>query len=529
MERAHLDECASFFAEIKDDDDDAERFWSQQFKEHVHATMRLHTEKLTAQHGEVQFQRFEVTRARIALNQVAAERLQAWAARLNPNLALASEKLRLFNARILEEDLSPATKTAAKQNTQTKKTQPERRPCGFADALSRANFTKVIAERDSAEHGGSDEGSGDCVFSTKSLRAVQEQQRIVQAADVSSPRVEKDRHGERSSYGSKYCGYRIMRSEVIDSTVHLASSSLPQLRSVMASVYFSKIESDVELSKRSKPLRTMEQHFFTWLSARYRLREQITQWALSIFRSVEAHAKHECDVLVFGRILQNALPEGIAILQDRLKGTAEAYLQNALKEQIQLAGASDHKWKTFWLLWMSKGVPYWACKKLVCHLYRSQESSKVLARIAPYLFKCTHDQDQEFNASMQTPASAINSSHNQQACAHRDLLQVLLRFQLDMTEAYIADFKNAFHEIDADDDGVLSAAELHELCSRLGKLMASELSVASALQLQALEVSKARTSQKIEDYRCPCAAEIFSSLLTARCEVLGGTKLHIPR
>lgn len=225
---------------------------------------------------------------------------------------------------------------------------------------------------------------------------------------------------------------------------------LRQLREIMSSVYQSKTQHDQRCQDLQEPKETLEQHLYSFLSKRYGLKSVVHEWAQTIFRSIQKYAMREVDVLVFGKILQNTLSESFVTVQDTLKQTVQMLLRSNLQQRHQQRAQTeiDSLWRTR----ARSGVPITECEEVVRYMYNDRDCAVVLARL-----------------HTMTEADAIENTEPG-VIKYRDFLQILLTFQMQLTESFLKDFVEIFNEIDTDRDGIVQAHEMEKLVETLATI-----------------------------------------------------------
>merc|ERR1712187_955198 len=110
---------------------------------------------------------------------------------------------------------------------------------------------------------------------------------------------------------------------------------------------------------------------------------------------------------------------------------------------------------------------------------------------------------------------------------NKDLVQVILRFQMDLTEGFFSDFGKTFREVDAVEDGIVSQSEMQDLLNKLLvdiNLISDSASVAtkSTLNESKLEVQNAiLITQRATFSEC---ADMFAGVIGARWAIIKDMK-----
>lgn len=219
---------------------------------------------------------------------------------------------------------------------------------------------------------------------------------------------------------------------------------------MVTAVYASKAQHDVRAAENREPTETMEQHLYAFLGKRYGTRSVVMEWASAIFKAVQKNAALEADVAVFGKILQNTLAESFPAVQDTLRDTVQQLLRTQLEQRHPQRPAAELE--ALWRARAKCGVPVAECEEVVRYMYNERDSAEVLSRL---------------QASADKRSAELGLMPN--TVRYRDLVQSLLSFQVQLTEAFLVDFVRLFREVDADGDGALDGAQLEELVHRLGR------------------------------------------------------------
>lgn len=502
MQRSDLDAVAQLFSLANDGVDDS--VWAQRFQEHIAKTMRQHSDNLTLQAGAID-QRLEVLRARLRLNEVVSERLEFRVARLDPELAEALQGLRTANFHLIDAALAPSEK----QLPEASSSIGARAPAAMARRAGLAEDAKVQMR-------------------TPSPPIAENVMESVENISSRPPSGSQDQHPtgnkDRAAVGSNRPGKEL---------------SLRQLRSIIGSVYASKAAKDSRCIEQGEPLGTMEQHLYSWLSKRYHVQQLVEEWACAVLMSVQQWSAKECDVAVFGKILHNSLAESFAIVQDTLRATVQTHLRANLEERNSTATEAqlDELWRT----WMRHSVPFSVCEKVVRHMYNELDSEKVLKRLRPVMAAASAAAHQEALDALSAPIGSLGvlSTYNaldpdqQKAVGYKDLLNTLLTFQMNITEAFLSDFRRFFMELDTDDDGILSGSELHELCCRIATLeghLSSGVAAAAAQALQEAKTAATRAISELAAHRATYSesVELLTGLVGARWVATGGQLQEAP-
>lgn len=277
--------------------------------------------------------------------------------------------------------------------------------------------------------------------------------------------------------------------------------SLRQLRDIMNSVYASKASYDLKCQENKEATETMEQHLYGFLGKRYGLKSVIQEWASAIFKAIEKYSLSKTDVAMFGKILQNSLAESFPSVQDQLSQTAHQLLRSQLEERHHLRPKSEIE-----ALWRARsrcGVPLVECEEVVRYMYNDADSDELMLRL--------HVASQNPTAEPQMDPLSPDSIRM------KDMLQVLLSFQMSLTEAFLSDFVQIFRQVDQSGDGILNYTGLEELVRRVGYVeQAEEGTDAGTLLMEA----KATTYSSLRKFKGGATfsqcVDLFTGLISAR-------------
>lgn len=249
----------------------------------------------------------------------------------------------------------------------------------------------------------------------------------------------------------------------LNSTSNKKVLTLRQLLDMIDNIYTSKEKYDQRCAMHELPHETMEQHMYTYLNQRYGLREIIVEYATAIIEGVKRYATEQNEVAVFAKILRNEVDEGFRTVQQQIRTTAPELLRFHLKEkhpgrsdqdiqtlvqQRMEAGGelSEQEW-TFIAEYMYAPEDAAFLKELVLQDIERQRSSAggVSTAITP-------------RAASAMPAAAAGPRNRKYS--YHSFIRLLLDFQLDGHERFLAPFVRIFRRHDMDGDGVINRDEL---------------------------------------------------------------------
>jgi len=274
--------------------------------------------------------------------------------------------------------------------------------------------------------------------------------------------------------------------------------TLRQLRDIMLSVYSSKAQHDLRCQETKEPTETMEQHTYSFLGKRYGLKSVIQEWASAIFRAIQRFASKECDVAVFGKILQNTLAESFPAVQDTIRSTVHQLLRQQLEARHPQRPQAEIE--NLWRARSRNGVPIAECEEVIRYMYNDNDAQAVLGRLQFAAENATQDSEPL------TPGSV----------RYKDLMQVLLSFQMNLTEAFLADFVRIFKQVDSNNDGIVDSAQLEELVRRVGQVDGIETNSPASTVLMEAKAATANSIRKFRRATFSQCVDLFTGLISAR-------------
>eukprot|EP00927_Polykrikos_kofoidii_P086260 TRINITY_DN9611_c0_g2_i1.p1 TRINITY_DN9611_c0_g2~~TRINITY_DN9611_c0_g2_i1.p1 ORF type:complete len:607 (+),score=68.71 TRINITY_DN9611_c0_g2_i1:45-1823(+) len=491
MQQSDIEASARLLELANDGVDDEE--WREKFTRHVEQVLETHNQNLMSG-GSAAEQRLEVLRARLELNEFVMERIQARSTKLDRGGAEALEELRAMNAPLIEEILGckPSDSGVCERRPDLGDHTDShfldgRHSSGSLERVGAATAFAAVVSRRRAEpqswrrrgvtsmssqsspastQGKSPQSPFHNVFAGVSLGFARSELENLESdmpvfaggatscsRSPTSPTSPTDSKLVRTTpsgqkWGRGYAAIHSSGTSTVQNKALLSGIkppkelSLRQLRQVIRSIYESKAQHDTRCRELQEPTETMEQHLYAFLAKRYHhTKPAIQEWTQAIFRAIVRFSPHECEVTMFGKILQNCLAESFATMQETLKASVQMFLKRSL--QTNSARRSQAETDATWRSWMAHGVPYSECEKVVQYLYNERDTEVALNRI----FEAKSEPD---------------------SVGYRDLMQTLLRFQMELTEGFLDDFCAAFAGIDTDKDGVLNNKEVKELAFRVG-------------------------------------------------------------
>ena len=110
-------------------------------------------------------------------------------------------------------------------------------------------------------------------------------------------------NGSHAAYSSRVSGPHSIG--VTSMKIH----SLKQTKDLVTEIVSSKLRYDEQCLTNKQPRETMEQFMFTFLNQRYGLKQLIVDWASSLVQAVKMYSGEDAWVLLFGKMLKNAVDE----------------------------------------------------------------------------------------------------------------------------------------------------------------------------------------------------------------------------
>lgn len=283
--------------------------------------------------------------------------------------------------------------------------------------------------------------------------------------------------------------------------------SLRQIREIMHTVYASKRDHDGMCLRANKATETMEQHLYKYLGRRYELKFAIQQWTNVIFMAIERSSPREADVAVFGKILQNRLSESYPETQDQLKKNLEDELHQQIK--IKYPNKNDAEIEALYRARVRSGFPLSETLAVVNYMYNDADAEKIAINM-----KWMSENPQHGVSDIEPLAPD---------CVRlADMRQVVLSFQMALTESFLQDFRAIFREIDTGSRGALEFAELQELVERVGSIdhpdgIPAVLDEAKNTLITAIVKQKTRFEKGVTFSEC---VGLFTGLISARWGVV---------
>ncbi|CAK0806865.1 unnamed protein product, partial [Prorocentrum cordatum] len=208
-------------------------------------------------------------------------------------------------------------------------------------------------------------------------------------------------------------------------------------------LYLSKQEHDRQALPTDRP-ETMERHLFRPI-------EEARDRAAAIVSAVQKYAgSKDVEVAIFGKILQNRLPEQPFIHVDVIQEHVEEKLGEFLRQDPQYREALPREGAMKDL--RRCGVPLECCVGIAQDMYDEKDYELVMRRLGQLVPRI---------------AEARAQGNGKFLVPFKSFLQSLQLVWVHRRECQLQRFARVFGELDQDGDGVLSGGEVQDLAARL--------------------------------------------------------------
>eukprot|EP00755_Sulcionema_specki_P011828 Sspe_Gene.49932::Locus_27330_Transcript_1_1_Confidence_1.000_Length_2324::g.49932::m.49932 len=232
------------------------------------------------------------------------------------------------------------------------------------------------------------------------------------------------------------------------------SLTLRQLKEIIEDIYTSKSKFDIKCMETHLPRETMEQHLYSYLNQKYGLKNLIIDWAQAIVNGVRKYSAEDNDVAVFGKILRNEIDEEFRFVQRQLKETVHELLRVYLKGKHPLKG--DEEIANMVRKRAAGYVNEEEWVDIVKYMYNAEDSVSIIMKVREVI-KEKNPPRRRTGRRKEIAARESNS------ILYQDFVKVLLDFQLQGHERFLAKFVKMFKQFDADRNGILNEAEFIQL------------------------------------------------------------------
>lgn len=280
---------------------------------------------------------------------------------------------------------------------------------------------------------------------------------LVESSRTNTSRIRAGSARNSSERGANDANPSMHRRVNSQSTSNKKVLTLRQLLDMIDHIYTSKEKYDERCQAYGLPFETMEQHMYTFLNQRYGLREIIVDYASAIIDGVKRFSTEQNEVAVFAKILRNDIDEGFRYVQrqicvtvpellrchlrEKYPARSDQEIQQLMQEKTDYTGLNESEW-TF----------------IVEYMYEPEDASFLKELIA---------QDVPDRQLVQTPSPRASATGAQarvqrrqsKAYPYSEFIRLLLDFQLDGHERFLASYVSVFRRFDRDKDGVVNQDE----------------------------------------------------------------------
>ncbi|KEG13207.1 putative structural maintenance of chromosome (SMC) family protein [Trypanosoma grayi] len=228
--------------------------------------------------------------------------------------------------------------------------------------------------------------------------------------------------------------------------------TLRQLKSTIEDIYVSKSKYDIKCSESHLPRETMEQHMYTYLNQRYGLKHIILDWATAIVHGIKKYAPEDNDVAVFGRILRNEIDEEFRFVQRQVRETVHELLRVYVKGKRP--SNSDAEINKIVQKKVSGTLLEDEWVDIVKYMYNTEDAVAIIMRLRDHLRQLSQPRRRRSIQGGQEPTAT-----DAVQLPYTDLIRILLDFQLEGHERFLAHFLTIFRRHDADRNGIVNAQE----------------------------------------------------------------------
>jgi hypothetical protein len=230
--------------------------------------------------------------------------------------------------------------------------------------------------------------------------------------------------------------------------------ALSNLKGTIRALYLSKQEHDKQALPGGQP-ETMQSHLLRYLGERYRGQESRDR-AAAVVSAVQKYASKDIEVAIFGKILQNKLPEQPFIHVDVIQEHVEEKLGEFLRQDPQYRDLIPRQGAMKDL--RRCGVPLELCMDIAQDMYDQQDYELVMRRLGQVV---------------PSVAEARAQGNGKFPVPFKGFLQSLQLVWVHRRECQLRRFAGAFGELDQDGDGILSGGEVQDLAARLADVQRS--------------------------------------------------------
>jgi len=266
-----------------------------------------------------------------------------------------------------------------------------------------------------------------------------------------------------------------------------------QLREVMTECLTTKSEKDDQCRNDNKPLETLESHLYDFLESFHKSgdTDEIKDWFLAMSKAIRNDASFDWEISVFGKMLQNNLPESFITNQRVLRENAEKMLRKIV--------VSDE-----WASRMYEGISVDKYEEVIRHLFNQKDANEIMRRIKDPVRKTAKQR------------LLVVQSLSRGKVKYQHAMEVLMTFNMNLQDDFLVDFNQIFRKVDTSRDGYINNSQIMDLVRRVATIPGvREGTDAYSLLLDA----KAATLRSVKRLRRATYSELvekFTDLLGAR-------------
>jgi len=275
---------------------------------------------------------------------------------------------------------------------------------------------------------------------------------------------------------------------------------LKKLKDLINLVYQAKHVADCQAAENDEPKETMSNFLFGYFRSKYQSRSVVEEWLNEIKRGIEKFSREEPEIKVFGKILENELPESFPEVQEQLSKSTLSILRRNLEDSNSEMSQSEIS--SIWDDWERQGVPMQAVKEVVRFMYSSKDQRDILEDL------------RELSEKPQ-PAGPMEAELKK-GCIHlNDFLEVLKNFQLELADKYLVDFIRMFREVDVNGNGMINVVQLQDLVRRTGHVRVTP-GTHAAIALDAARMAATAAAKNVRVCTFSEAVDLCNKLISAR-------------
>ena len=277
-------------------------------------------------------------------------------------------------------------------------------------------------------------------------------------------------------------------------------------KEIINDLYNSKEEYDRICYKNKLPNETLLNYMYIYLQNKYGLKNLVIEWANAITDAINSYSKTDCDINLFGKILNNEQEEGSRLVLIKLKESIAELLEyfykmkHEFKTQEEINEVMNKKKKDVLL------EEEW--KEIIQYIYNEEDAQILESKIISYIKEQNEKiffiikKGEEMNNDRfiterkhnnliggrfpkklknnmidiyltdkkrvtREKLNAINSIHEEANIPYTDFIQLVCENQIQNRENYLKNFVILFKKYDTDEDGILSEKEFIDMISSI--------------------------------------------------------------